>query len=147
MRVQLLPFPALLGTHYSWVGWSNVRKFFAQGNQALVLPHIPQLYRLVNWSNVGKVLAQGNNNNKQHYLGIEPGSSGSQADPKPLHAAAPACFCADNVFVLIIHTLWSSLVYCYNRSTQQTIQLHITFDVDCSIGVYSDLLLRASISY
>ena len=79
--------PALPGTHYSWVGWSNVRKFLAQGNQPLVLPHIPQLYSWVDWSNVGKVLAQGNNNNKQHHLGIEPGSSGSQADPKPLHGA------------------------------------------------------------
>ena len=86
MQVQLLPspaMPALPGTHYSWVGWSNVRKFLAQGNQPLALPHIPQLYSWVDWSNVGKVLAQGNNNNKQHHLGIEPGSSGSQADPKP----------------------------------------------------------------
>ena len=81
--------PALPGTHYSWVGWSNVRKFLAQGDQLLVLPHIPQLYSWVDWSNVGKVLAQGNNNNKQHHLGIKPGSTGSQADPKPLHAAAP----------------------------------------------------------
>ena len=95
MRVQLSPSPAMPalpappGTHYSWVGWSNVRKFLAQGNQLLVLPHIPQLYSWVDWSNVGKVLAQGNNNNKQHHLGIEPGSSESQADPKPLHAAAP----------------------------------------------------------
>ena len=30
-----------------------------------------------------KFLAQGNNS-KQLYLGIEPGSVGSQADPKPL---------------------------------------------------------------
>ena len=52
---------SIVGTHYSWVGWNNVKKF----------------------------LAQGNNNNKQHHLGIEPGSSGSQGDPKPLHAAAP----------------------------------------------------------
>ena len=66
-----------------------MRKFLAQGNQPLVLPHIPQLYSWVDWSNVGKVLAQGNNNNKQHHLGIEPGSSGSQADPKSLHVAAP----------------------------------------------------------
>ena len=93
MRVQLSPspvMPAPLGTHYSWVGWSNMRKFLAQGNQLLELPHIPQLYSWVDWSNVGKVLAQGNNNNKQQHLGIEPGSSGSQANPKPLHAAAPA---------------------------------------------------------
>ena len=80
--------PALPGTHYSWVGWSNVRKLLAQGDQLLELPHIPQLYSWVDWSNVGKVLAQGNNNNKQHHLGIEPGSTGSQADLKPLHAAA-----------------------------------------------------------
>ena len=64
MRVQLLPspaMPALPGNHYSWIGWSNVRKFFAQGNQLLVLPHIPQLYSWVDWSNVGKVLAQATN--------------------------------------------------------------------------------------
>ena len=48
-----------------------------------------QLYSWVDWSNVGRALAQGNNNNKQHHLGIEPGSSGSQVNPKPLHAAAP----------------------------------------------------------
>ena len=76
-------------THYSWVGWSNnVSKFLTQGSQLLVLPHIPQIYSWVDWSNVGKVLAQGNNN-KQHHLGIEPGS---QANPKPLHAAAPRSF-------------------------------------------------------
>ena len=24
LRVQLLPFPVLPGTHYSWIGWSNL---------------------------------------------------------------------------------------------------------------------------
>ena len=59
--------------------------------QLLELLHIPQLYSWVDWSNVGKALAQGNNNNNnnQHHLGIEPGYSGSQANPKPLHTAAP----------------------------------------------------------
>ena len=51
----------------------------------LELPHIPELYSWVDWSNVGKVLAQGNNNNKQHHPGIEPGSSGSQADLNFVH--------------------------------------------------------------
>ena len=35
-----------------------------------------------------KFLAQGNNS-KQLYLGIEPGSVGSQADPKPLKPQLP----------------------------------------------------------
>ena len=55
MRVQLLPspaMPALPGTHYSWVGWSNVRKFLAQGNQPLVLPHIPQGRRNVSFGHI-----------------------------------------------------------------------------------------------
>ena len=69
--------PALPGTHYSWIGWSNVRKFLAQRNATTgVASHSPiiQLGRLEQ-HDVGKVLAQGNNNNKQHHLGIEPGSS------------------------------------------------------------------------
>ena len=37
--------PALPATHYSWVGWSNVRKFLAQGNtttdQPLMLLFFP----------------------------------------------------------------------------------------------------------
>ena len=113
MLVQLLPspampaMPALPGTHYSWVGWSNVRKFLAQGNQPLVLPHIPQLYSWVDWSNVGKVLVQGNNNNKQHHLGIEPRSSGSQADPKPLHAAVGSSMYNDGN-----HSMYNDGVFC-----------------------------------
>ena len=62
--------------------------FLLKETQLLELPHIPQLNSWVDWSNVGKALAQGNNN-KQDHLGIKPESSGSQANPKLLHAAAP----------------------------------------------------------
>ena len=88
MWVQLLPSPASAGIaryHYSWVGWSNVNEAsLLQEVQLQKFPHTLQLYSWIDWNNVDKVLAQGNNN-KQHHLGIKPGSSGSQADPKPLN--------------------------------------------------------------
>ena len=61
MRVQLLPSPANASTARVRVrvGWSNVRKFLAQGNTNYWCCLTLQLYSWVNWSNVGKVLAQG----------------------------------------------------------------------------------------
>ena len=53
--------------------------------QPLVLSHIPQLYNWIDWSNVDKVpCSRKQKQETQHHLGIKPGSSGSQADPKPL---------------------------------------------------------------
>ena len=57
--------------------------FLLKETQLLDLSHIPQLYSWIKWSNVGKVLAQGSNN-KQHHLGIKPGSSASETNAKPL---------------------------------------------------------------
>ena len=48
--------------------------------QPLLLPHIPQLYSWVNWSNVGEVPCS----RKQQQTASSRGSSGSQANPKPL---------------------------------------------------------------
>ena len=94
MKPHLHHYHCLLRTEGWWVSVACrleqcEESFLLKETQPLQLPHIPQLYSWVDWSNVGKALAQGNNNNKQDHLGIEPGSSGSQTNPKPLHAAAP----------------------------------------------------------
>ena len=53
--------------------------------QPLVLSRIPQLYNCIDWSNVDNVpCSRKQKQETQHHLGIKPGSSGSQADPKPL---------------------------------------------------------------
>ena len=102
MRVQLLAntstatYPLVLAT-CSWVGWSSVREVSCSTEARLIvlqLPHIPNCTAGSTGAifNVGKarfLLKETSNNNKQHHLGIEPGSSGSQANPKPLHATAP----------------------------------------------------------
>ena len=86
MRVQLLPSPANTSTAKYPLQLGRLEQCegssLLKETQLLELPQTPQLYSLVDWSNVGKVLAQGNN--KQHHPGIQPGSSGSQANPKPL---------------------------------------------------------------
>ena len=76
--------------------------FLLKEKQLLDLSHISQLYSWIKWSNVGKVLAQGNNN-KQHHLGIKPGSSGSETNPKPL-------------LLLLAHI---NIIYCYSVSYTQ----------------------------
>ena len=79
-----------ISTLYSWVDKGKLQLgrleqvFLLKEAQLLELPHIPQLYSWVDRSIVGKALVQGNDNNKQHHPGIEPESSGSQANPKPL---------------------------------------------------------------
>ena len=60
------------GTHYSWEAGANSPINTAGSTGAMQV----------------KFLAQGNNS-KQLCLGIEPGSVGSQADPKPLKPQLP----------------------------------------------------------
>ena len=63
--------------------------FLAQGNTTTsVASHFPINTAGSNGAMRVKFLAQGNNS-KQLYLGIEPGSVGSQADPKPLKPQLP----------------------------------------------------------
>ena len=53
-----------------------------------MLPYIPQFTAGSTGAMRVKFLAQGSNS-KQQYLRIEPGSVGSQADPKPLKPQLP----------------------------------------------------------
>ena len=63
--------------------------FLAQGNTTTsVASHFPINTAGSTGTMRVKFLAQGNNS-KQLYLGIEPGSVGSQADPKPLKPQLP----------------------------------------------------------
>ena len=63
--------------------------FLAQGNTTTsVASHFPINTAGSTGAMRVKFLAQGNNS-KQLYLGIEPGSVGSQADPKPLKPQLP----------------------------------------------------------
>ena len=70
-----VPIWAQLGV-WEYCKW----RFLLKEMLPLVLHHIPQLYSLFNWSNIGKIPCL----RKQHHLWIEPGYSGSQADPKRL---------------------------------------------------------------
>ena len=87
MWVQLYLSPAsaaLPGTHYSWVGRSNVSNVSCSRKHN----HWFTSYSPINTAGPTgamrvKFLAQGKNS-KQQCLGIEPVSVGSQADPKPL---------------------------------------------------------------
>ena len=79
--------------------------FLAQGNTTTsVTSHFPINTAGSTGAMRVKFLAQGNNS-KQLYLGIEPGSVGSQADPKPLKPQS--CH-------MYIHLLWDLMQIAYH---------------------------------
>ena len=65
---------------------------------------------------MGKVLAQwnNNNNNKHHHPGIEPGSFGSQANPKPLLLLLPHINLSEIITIIITGACkMTSLLMCH----------------------------------